>query len=158
MIELENQIQAKNKQITDIFVPGGTGCMASGVIFGAGALDRPFHINVITVEFNRDILKERLENYLIQISKVTGIKLKYSLDEIATVHGGYEGKGYPMPTKEGIAVIRELAETEGIFLEQVFTSKCFYGMKDLLLKGIVKSEGSCYIHSGGFSEIFYQFL
>jgi len=93
-----------------------------------------------------------------QITIITNIELKYSFDEIATVHGGYEGDGYPFPTKEGISVIRELAETEGIFLEQVFTSKGFYGMKDLLIKGKVKSKGSCYIHSGGFPEIFNQFV
>ena len=96
----------------------------------------------------------KIKNHLIQIAEITGIKLKYSLDDIATIHGGYEGEGYPIPTEEGISVIREL---EGIFLEQVYTSKCFCGMKDLLLKGTVKSESSCYIHSGGFSEIFNQF-
>ena len=88
MIELTEQAQRENKKITNVFVPGGTGCMASGVIFGAGALDRPFHINVVSVEFHKDILKKRIENHLIRISEVTGIKLKYSLDEMATVHGG----------------------------------------------------------------------
>lgn len=154
-LELFNQIG--DTKISDVFVPGGNGGLATGMIFGAGALDMPFHVNVISVENEKEKLYKIISDLIGELEELTNIKLKYGLDEMMTVYEDYRGDGWNCETAESVNMIYELARKEGIFLEKVYTSKAFFGMKDLLEKKIIKCDGACYLHSGGFSSLFDQF-
>ncbi len=41
---------------------------------------------------------------------------------------GYVGRGYALSQPEELKLLREVALTEGIFLDPVYTGKAFYGM------------------------------
>jgi 1-aminocyclopropane-1-carboxylate deaminase/D-cysteine desulfhydrase-like pyridoxal-dependent ACC family enzyme len=142
---------------TDIFVPGGNGGLAAGVILGNFLCGNPYHIHVITVEHTLENLHAILLCLLKEISSILGIKNNiYSINNI-TIHDKYRGEGWGIPTSESVHMIYKLANLEGIFLEKVYTSKTLYGMIDLLARNIVKAESSCFIHSGGFGALFAQF-
>jgi len=71
------------------------------------------------------------------------------------VNDEYIGERYGIPTKECIDAIRLVAQTEGIFLDPVYTSKAMAGLIDLIKKGRFKStETIVFIHTGGVAALF----
>ena len=65
------------------------------------------------------------------------------------------GPGYAIPSEEGNAAVRLLAETEGLFLDPVYTGKAFAGLIQMLTDGTVQSgENVLFLHSGGAGGLF----
>lgn len=156
-LEIYKQIKEMNINITNIFVPGGNGGLAAGMIYGAAALDIPFHINVISVEHCKNDLSNIIYSLVEGIEELVGLKLKHRLEDVMTIDDNYRGEGWNRSTNESVDVIYDLARKEGIFLEKVYTSKAFLGMKTLLESKRILCKGACFLHSGGFSSLFGQF-
>ena len=156
MVELCQQCQQQELTLCHLFVPGGNGGLAAGTIFGAALTQAPFHVHVITVEHEVPILKKILEDFLQEIVQLTGQLDGFDFDQVYTVHGEYRGQGWAKSTPECIQQIYDLARIEGIFVEQVYTSKTLYGMVDMVRKGLVDTN-ACYLHTGGFGALFSQF-
>ena len=71
------------------------------------------------------------------------------------VNDEYIGEGYGIPTKECIDAIRLVAQTEGIFLDPVYTGKAMAGLIDLTKKGRFKpTDTIVFIHTGGIPALF----
>jgi len=67
----------------------------------------------------------------------------------------YVGKSYGIPTDEGVEMIKLMAREEGIFLDPVYTSKAFAGLRDHIKRGeIGKDENVLFIHTGGNPALF----
>ena len=67
----------------------------------------------------------------------------------------YIGDRYGVLTQEGRDALKLVAETEGIFLDPVYTSKAMAGMIDQIRKGIIrKNETVVFIHTGGLPALF----
>ena len=65
------------------------------------------------------------------------------------------GPGYAIPSEEGNEAVRLLAETEGLFLDPVYTGKAFAGLIQLLTDGTVQQgENVLFLHSGGAGGLF----
>ncbi len=65
------------------------------------------------------------------------------------------GPGYAIPSEEGNAAVRLLAETEGLFLDPVYTGKAFAGLVQMLTDGTVQpGENVLFLHSGGAGGLF----
>lgn len=65
------------------------------------------------------------------------------------------GPGYAIPSEEGNAAVRLLAETEGLFLDPVYTGKAFAGLIRMLTDGTVQpGENVLFLHSGGAGGLF----
>lgn len=156
MVELGEQCQQQELKLRHLFVPGGNGGLAAGTIFCTALLQAPFHIHVITVEHEVPVLKEILERFLREIGELTGQLRNFDFSGTYTIQGAYRGDGWGKPTPECIKEIYNLAQTEGIFVEQVYTSKTLYGMLDMVQKGLVDTN-ACYLHTGGFGALFGQF-
>ena len=64
-LPLELAALGSEYSITDLFVPGGNGGLASGIVLGTMLLGNPFHVHVITVENSKEelhrIIKELVE-------------------------------------------------------------------------------------------------
>lgn len=147
--------QKEKYPFNDICVCGGNGGLATGLVFGSGLLNIPFHINIITVENEKDELFNIIKDLIDKLEKYTGIELNNDLEEIMTIHDEYRGDGWGKATVESDEMIYEFARNEAIYLENVYVSKTIYGMMDLIKKGILK-DNVCGIHSGGFPSIFSQ--
>ncbi len=71
------------------------------------------------------------------------------------VNDEYIGEGYGIPTKEDIDAIRLVAQTEGIFLDPVYSGKAMAGLIDLIKKERFKSiDTIVFIHTGGIPALF----
>ncbi|RHR10781.1 pyridoxal-phosphate dependent enzyme [Pseudoflavonifractor sp. AF19-9AC] len=143
--------------IRDLFVPGGNGGLAAGVVFGTALLGGPFHVHVITVENTKKTLEAILDKLFQGLKEYTGLVPDVPVDSVMTIHEAYRGEGWGIPTKESEEMIRRLAQREGIFLERIYTAKTAWGMCDLLSRGLARREGACLVHSGGFASLFYQY-
>lgn len=156
IVELCRQCGAQDLTLKHLFVPGGNGGLAAGAIFGTALTEAPFHVHVVTVEHEREVLEQILRGFLSDLQQLTGQLTDFDFSEIFTVHEEYRGDGWGIPTREAEELICDLARTEGIFVEKVYTSKTLYGMLDQVQKGEV-NQNACYLHSGGFGALFSQF-
>ena len=67
----------------------------------------------------------------------------------------YVGTGYALNTEKELRTLIQLAETEGLVLDPVYTLKAFIGMIDHIQKGIIKpGEKVLFIHTGGHYGLF----
>ncbi len=65
------------------------------------------------------------------------------------------GPGYAIPSEEGNAAIRMLAENEGLFLDPVYTGKAFAGLIKLAKDGAFKpTDNVLFLYSGGAGGLF----
>ena len=65
------------------------------------------------------------------------------------------GPGYAIPSPEGNAAIRMMAENEGLFLDPVYTGKAFAGLVKLAREGAFKPEDNVlFLYSGGAGGLF----
>ena len=62
----------------------------------------------------------------------------------------YGGEAYGVPSQLGLEAIRLLAQTEGLFVDPVYTSKGLSGMIDQIRKGVVGARDNViFVHTGG---------
>ena len=65
------------------------------------------------------------------------------------------GPGYALPNPEDTPYIEELARTEGILLDPVYTGKAFAGMMRLLRQGYFDGQDDLlFVHTGGAAALF----
>jgi 1-aminocyclopropane-1-carboxylate deaminase/D-cysteine desulfhydrase-like pyridoxal-dependent ACC family enzyme len=72
-----------------------------------------------------------------------------TLDEI-DIRYDFVGEGYGAPSTEGLAALRDVARTQGVLLDPVYTSKAMAGLRAITSSG----ETSVFLHTGGAPAIF----
>ena len=78
----------------------------------------------------------------------------FSRDEIEIVDG-YVGDGYAKSRPEELSLIADVARTEAVFLDPVYTGKAFYGLtRELEKNPRAFGERIVFIHTGGIFGLF----
>ena len=137
----------------------GSGGTQGGLLVGA----KLFNIAAKCVAFNVSDDAQYFHDKIVQ--DVTLWKQRYNLDfdvdelAIRTVEG-YLGPGYGVAGEEVFAAINELAKSDGIFLDPVYTGKAFHGMVSELRKGdsgaLAGAKNVVFVHTGGLFGVFPQ--
>ena len=157
--EMAEQAAALGIALRHVVIVGAMGGTASGFVFGAALLEHPFHVHVISVEYNYAELRRRMSGLLAGIGELTGLVPPVDPADVMTIHDEFLGGGYAIPTPESADALRLLSRTEGIFTENVYTSKTLAGLIGLVRSGAIpKSEAACFIHTGGMAALFAQYL
>jgi 1-aminocyclopropane-1-carboxylate deaminase/D-cysteine desulfhydrase-like pyridoxal-dependent ACC family enzyme len=156
LAEIHTQCRENNFDISTIFAPAGNGGGASGLIYGNALLGRPFRLCIISVEDPVPELTLNIRRTIAETEAVTGLPFPGALDESCEIIDDYRGGGWSVNTPESEAAVLSFPALEGIFIENVYTSKVVVAMEDYIRKGKV-SGGLCYIHTGGFGSLFSQF-
>ncbi|MFT5101731.1 MAG: D-cysteine desulfhydrase, partial [Planctomycetaceae bacterium] len=79
----------------------------------------------------------------------------FALDLPISIIEGYVGPGYGIADTEIYETIADLARTEGIILDPVYTAKAFHGLVSELKQGRLKPDNEVvFIHTGGIFGIF----
>lgn len=154
--EMSIQCKENNLDISEIFAPGGNGGVAAGLIYGNAIFGFPFKINIISVEYDKETLSNNILQIFDELTEITNIPFDYNIDDVCNIIDDYMGEGWGKNTKESSQIVYDFPKTEGIFIENIYTSKVLVGMFDMIKKSKV-SGGICYIHTGGFSSLFSQF-
>ena len=131
----------------------GSGGTQAGLIIGAKAFNIGSKVWGISV--SHSTTKGNRISDLIRKS-IQFLDLDFSLNkEDITIIDEYVGEGYGIIYEEVLETINLVAETEGIFLDPVYTGKAMVGLIDLIRKNQFNKEDTVlFLHTGGAAALF----
>jgi D-cysteine desulfhydrase len=143
-------LPGNNHKSTTIIHATGSGGTTAGLVLGVklvGLDARVIGINVCNdrnyfMEVVGEICKTAIDDYQLEIP--------FSDQEDIHIVDGYVGQGYGKASSQVLSLLVEMARTEGIILDPVYTGKAFYGMTQELRRN-PKTFGDriVFIHTGG---------
>jgi 1-aminocyclopropane-1-carboxylate deaminase/D-cysteine desulfhydrase-like pyridoxal-dependent ACC family enzyme len=152
--EMYGQLQEMGITAQYLVIANGQGGTQSGLIVGAKYLRAPFKIIGICIMFPRERQIKELVRMTNETAKFLGMGIEFTSDEMM-VYDEYMGKGYRIPSKECVEAIKLVGQTEGIFLDPVYTGKAMAGLIDLVRKGEFTSKDTVvFVHTGGIPDLF----
>jgi D-cysteine desulfhydrase len=112
-------------------------------------------ISIDKVGLGGKTLDEVVLGLLLEGKKTLGIEKDYDIED-AKLLTGYDSSGYGVITENEKIAIKELAQTEGILLDPVYSGRAFYGMLDHIKDNkIEKNSNVLFWHTGGLPANFY---
>jgi len=145
----------------------GSGGTQAGLIVGSKMFGYNGQILSFSVSDDPDYFDQKVRQdvedwkrlYSELLAGTEGDQIIPSALEIIT-NGGYLGPGYGSCDKEVFETIHEVAVSEGLFLDPVYTGKAFHGMATELNKGsegaLADAENVLFVHTGGLFGLFPQ--
>ncbi|MEW6128920.1 MAG: D-cysteine desulfhydrase family protein [Acidobacteriota bacterium] len=155
--EAAAQLEAMNVRVTHMFHSSSSGGTQAGLIVGA-ALCPLSEAKIIGV--SPDDPSEAIAAEVSQV--INGLKAlleisEASLHQEAVVLDDYIGEGYGIASAASSAALKNLARTEGIILDPVYTAKAFAGMLDWIKQGrLTRHDTVLFWHTGGQLALFYS--
>ena len=153
-LEMDRQFSEQGIEPSRIFVAVGSGSTFGGLVLGAMHVDPSFEVVGISVSRMSDYLSEKIPQLTEDAIELLGLDRGARGGDLTT-YDQYIGEGYGALTDGAREAIRLVAETEGVFLDPVYTGKCMAGLVNLVRKGIVdRDETVVFIHTGGSPALF----
>ena len=153
-VEICSQLQSLNLNPDILLCATGCGVTQAGLLVGFKLMGLNCRLYGITVSRTRDECIAYIKQLINETEDVLGLESRVKNDEIF-VFDEYIGDGYSVPTSEGIDAIRLVAQTEGIFLDPIYTGKAMAGLTDLVKKDLIGSDNTViFLHTGGSPSIF----
>ncbi len=156
--ELKAQLKAMGRQVDYIITPVGSGGTLAGLILGAklfGLKSRVIGINVSSTAGHH---AKRVRHILADTIRQFSLNVKIEPGDIEIIDG-YLGLGYAKSRADEIEFIRQVARTEGLILDPVYTGKAMYGLADQIKRGRFEPEQTVlFIHTGGIFGLFTRQL
>ena len=153
-VEICSQLQNLNLNPDILLCATGCGVTQAGLLVGFKLMGLNCRLYGITVSRTRDECIAYIKQLINETEDVLGLDSRVKNDEIF-VFDEYIGEGYSVPTSEGIDAIRLVAQTEGIFLDPIYTGKAMAGLTDLVKKDLIGSDNTViFLHTGGSPSIF----
>lgn len=136
-----------------VLATGACGTQA-GLLVGAKMTGAGYCIRGFTVSRPASECRERIERIARECADLIGQPIDINPDDVV-VNDDYIGPGYGIPTPECIAAIRQVARTEGLFLDPTYTGKGMAGLLGEIRAGQVGSDETViFIHTGGEPGLF----
>ena len=152
-IELDQQLASFGVNADYIYVSGAN-MTPAGLALGMRLLGRSTKvvgISPVRWKESRSVDIARIAN---ATARILGVTLKLDPEEI-NCNEDYIGPRYGVVTSESREALKLVAQTEGIFLDPVYSSKAMAGLIDHIYKGqIGKGDNVIFIHTGGTPGIF----
>jgi D-cysteine desulfhydrase family pyridoxal phosphate-dependent enzyme len=155
MLELYNQIVEKGWKIDYLVHATGSGGTQAGLIIGAKAFSTGIKIiGSTTGSRSKDEATENVSRIISDTLNFLKLDLKVGKEDIV-VYDQYAGEGYGFMNEAKAEAIKILAETEGIYLDPVYTASAMACLIDLCRQGYFrKEEGVLFSHTGGTAALF----
>ncbi len=152
--ELISQLEQQHIEAQYVVLANGGGGTQAGLELGSKYLKASYKIIGISILSSTADAKSSVLESLHATSNFLNLGTEITADEL-DIPDIYVGDGYGIPTREGIDAIRLVAQTEGIYLDPVYTGKAMAGLIDLIRKGRFKpTETVVFIHTGGTPALF----
>ncbi len=154
-LELDEQARALGLDNARVVMAAGSGGTLAGMIAGLhllGSTLQPLGIDVGRLWKDFPISVARLASELCKRLKQPHT---FTAEDVPLIENTYVGSRYAVPTEQGLAAIRCLAQTEGVILDPVYTGKAFAGLLDLVERGqLGRDEPIIFLHTGGWPALF----
>ena len=149
--EIAVQAMAAGVRLGHIVSATGSGCTAAGLLLGAGLFLPGAKVTGIAVDSDPfDEIVPRLAGEAAAL-----LECPFQPEQNAFQMVEHMGSGYALPNPEDTPYIEELARTEGILLDPVYTGKAFAAMLQLLRQGYFDGEDDLlFLHTGGAAALF----
>ena len=140
-----------------IVIPSGSGATHGGFLAGLCALGVGSPVHGICVRRDRAAQFARLKEISDRLADLLGTQPWLREADIHT-HDSALAPGYGLVSEKVMRAIRMMAESEGLFLDPVYSGKCFAGVIDLIESGeIARGSKVLFVHTGGVPALFaYQ--
>jgi D-cysteine desulfhydrase len=133
----------------------GSGGTTAGLILGARLHKLNARVAGINVCDDREYFVRVIGEICEEAISAYHLAVSFSRERDIEIIDGYVGRGYALSRPEELVLVCELARTEGIFLDPVYTGKAFYGMTQELMKNPkVFGERIIFLHTGGIFDLF----
>ena len=135
-------------------IPTSQGSTHSGLIAGTKYLGTPWEIIGMSSRHKKDRAISEVVRMANETAGFLGLGIHIIPDEV-TVYDEYVGDGYGRITEGSIEAIKLVAQTEGFFLDPIYTGKAMAGLIDLIRKRRFSSTDTVvFIHTGGIPALF----
>lgn len=152
--EISQQLKDQQIDVSYVFLANSGGGTQAGLVLGFKQLELPLNVVGISVMYEKSEAANKVITLAHETARLLGLDETITPEEI-TVYDDYVGQGYGIPTKECIEAIRLVAQTEGIFLDPIYTGKAMSGLINLINKGFfTKKDTVLFIHTGGVAADF----
>ncbi len=152
--ELINQLKECGVDAQYVVLATGAGVTQAGFTLGSKYLSADYKIIGISGFRKKDAATEAIKEYADAVSDYFRLGIKIMPSDVE-IEDAYAGEGYGIPTEACINAIKLVAQTEGIFLDPVYTGKAMAGLIDQIEKGRFNSRDTIvFIHTGGIPAVF----
>ena len=145
------EIAAQGMHFDHLVCAEGSGGTMAGLALGAKLFLRGTKVHGMMVD------SDPFEEITLRLMKEAAALMEADLEITADDFSLRDlcGPGYAIASPEGNEAVRLLAETEGLFLDPVYTGKAFAGLVQMLTDGTVQpGENVLFLHSGGAGGLF----
>ena len=133
----------------------GSGGTTAGLILGAKIFDLNARVVSVNVCDDHEYFVRVIGKICESVISDYHLEVDFSRDSDINIIDGYVGRGYALSRPEELHVICDLARTEGIFLDPVYTGKAFFAMlQELKRDPKCFGERIIFIHTGGIFGLF----
>jgi 1-aminocyclopropane-1-carboxylate deaminase/D-cysteine desulfhydrase-like pyridoxal-dependent ACC family enzyme len=152
--ELTTQLREQNIDAQYLVVANHGGGTQAGLILGSKYLQASYKVIGMSVVSDIGTARADVIEKTDAVSDFLKLSVKVTADELE-IYDSYRGEGYGVVTRECLDAIRLLAQTEGIFLDPVYTGKTMAGLIDKVKKGRFSSTDTVvFLHTGGIPVLF----
>ena len=152
--DITNTLGGGNQTCT-IINAAGSGGTSAGLILGAKIFDVNARIASVNVCDDRNYFVQAIGNICEQAVADYQLNIDFDRRRDVDIIDGYVGLGYALSQNEELELICEVARTEGIFLDPVYTGKAFFGMiQELKRDPKCFGERIIFVHTGGLFGLF----
>lgn len=154
MEEIHHQARSQNLRIDSIVCAVGSGGTYAGLIIGKKLLNLDVRIYGLNVGDTAGFFRNRILGIAREAAGRFGLPLEIKAEEIHIIDG-YVGLGYGRSRPQETELIRDLARSEGIILDPVYTAKAMLGLLDLIGKEPTRfGQNVLFLHTGGLFSLF----
>ena len=137
-----------------IVYAAGSGGTGAGLLLGIKLLKLPWRAVGVNVCDDKEYFVAAIGEIVEQAIQRWVLPITFDRAEIEIVDG-YVGLGYAKSRPEELATLRDVARTEGLILDPVYTGKAFHGMAQELARDKTQfGERICFIHTAGIYGLF----
>lgn len=154
--ELMDQCKGMELHDLTIYAPAGNGGVAAGLVLGNYLAGQPFHIVVVSVEYDHAETCVNVNRTMAESAQILGVSSLPSLESLCRVTAQFRGRGWGCNTAESEQAVLRLARMEGILSEHIYNSKVLVGMESEIRQGLV-SGPACFLHTGGIGSLYTQY-
>lgn len=153
MLELVGQL-AEGKISVDYLYLSAANMTEAGLALAAKALGLKLKIVGISPIKWQEPRPVDIAHIANRTAEILGLNIQLSPDQILNSED-YIGKAYGIPTPEGNAALRLVAQSEGILLDPVYTAKAMAALIDhIQSKKLKREETVLFLHTGGTPALF----
>ncbi|MEW5725028.1 MAG: D-cysteine desulfhydrase family protein [Thermodesulfobacteriota bacterium] len=138
-----------------ILYAAGSGGTGAGLILGQKLLGIKGRLVGINVCDDREYFVKAIGEICEQAIARFHLDVSFDRERDVEIIDGYVGRGYAESRPEELELIRDVARTEGLFLDPVYTGKAFFGMTRELQRDPGRfGRRVVFLHTGGLFGLF----